>query len=1015
MKRFLWYLMSAFLLVACFPDIGDLTPVDEGREGESVMVWFSVPDIPVGTPTKAITDPGDGKIGADVYLDPDAFYLAVCGSSQSIKYIRKAKYDPNQDRKIPVSSIQDYPISDWSGADSVTLHTFSVQLELDEKERTIHFLGNIDESQLIAGAPAYNILPGLLSYEQKQAYWQTVTVPHIRAERDDDGNPKYDENTPGFYKLDSEIAAMLQYIPLIRNYSTIQLVNGTDKNNPETQFELYSYAVVYQPKRGSVVPYRSNCDTLKKKFAFGYSEVTRFSGYERCSFTDLDEAFSYPGNLPATVELDKTIPDYTLFRNPDNVRVIKYEENDAATNAGRAFYVFERGVPTPMLEPTFIILRGKLNGVEDDPEHQDEQGYSYYRLDLMETKTIGNKSTSKYYPLYRNFRYKIELNRISSVGVSTPEAAANSSGVEDISADFSMRHLSDISNGITRLVVEPYMSQTFTSESTEELYVRFFDNIESATPNYEPNSVYVELEPTNGYDDFDHNIVTLYDDAGRPLSPQYSNYFPSADSETGIRTIRFKVREPLNETVTQKIKITGKPMNSDDKLRLYREVEITLQKRQTLTVVCDPKEVAPSKGKQVTVKITIPSGLPDSMFPLDFLIEAEDMSLSPDNNKDLSQAPANSKNGNNLPVRSGKSLSTKEKYQNTTTFQFIRTLTLEDYQLTPAGQSCTFESYFVTNCKHSATTIWVDNKYFVQNSDSFTNTVEPTGHFYIMAEEDDCEVKVRQSGMEYKIVGSDGVDKTDWGNYDPNKTKITLQKHESMLLSGNQTSWNGSDQAGPRIITNKRFSIGGNIASLIVGEDFLNSGADFTSSYTFIDFLKNSTNLVSAKDLIIPMEKTYTNCFKSMFDGCTNLEEGPALLPATSASESCYRNMFKDCSSLKRGPVIKADSYNKNNSFQQMFLNCRSLEYIYLAVSSYSEAAFKKSGEPEWACVKENGVEVGTETAGVIWLNPSLASTDEDDNRFLPEARKAILVPKYKDTDGNWHYWTIKWIGDPEN
>lgn len=1004
MKRILLYLVSAFLLTACIPDLGNLPQVEEGRVGESVTVWFSVPDIPVGTPTKSIEDPGEGKIGGSTYLDPDRFYLAVCGSSQSIKYIRKAKYDPTQDRTIAVADIPNYPLTDRSGDDQVTLHTFSVQLELDEKERTIHFLGNIDENQLMAGGFAYDILPGLLSYEGKQAYWQSVTIPHIVPERDDNGNPKYDDQ--GYYVLDKDVAEMLEYVPLIRNYATIQVINGTDQTNPETRFELFSYAVVYQPTRGAVVPFRSNCDDLKEKFSFGFKDVTHFSGFERCSFQDLDNVLSYPGNLPATVAIDKTIPDVDLFRDPDNVRVIKYEENNPEVNAGRAFYIYERGVPTSLLEPTFIILRGKLYGAEPDPEHQDEQGYSYYRLDLMETKTIDNKSVSKYYPLYRNFRYCIELNRISSVGVATPEAAANSSGIEDISADFSMRHLSDISNGITRLVVEPYMAQTFTGESMQELYVRFFDNIESATPNYEPNSVYVELEPTNGYEDFEHNIITLYDDAGRPLSPQYSNYFPSAESGTGIRTIRFKVREPLEETLTQKIKITGRPMGSDEKLRLYREVEITLQNRQTMTVVCDPREVAPAKGKQVTVKITIPSGLPDSMFPLDFLIEAEDMSLSPDNNKDLSQAPANSKNGNNLPVRSGKSLSTTDKFKNTATFQFVRTLTLEDYQLTPSGQSCTFESYFVTNRKDSATKVWVDNKYFVKASDSFTNTVVPTNHFYIKAEEDGCVVKVNNSGLSCKKTTAEG--EGEWMSY-ASGTAITLDKNETLSICGYQSSWKG-----PGKITGSRsYSIGGNIASLIVGDSYEEYGSDI-SSYTFLDFLKNDKQLVSAEDLIIPMEKTYENCFKSMFDGCSNLEEGPALLPALTVANASYRNMFKDCSSLKKSPVIRAQNYS-STAFQQMFLNCKSLEYIYLAVPSFTQSAFRKTDgtEPTWVCVKEGNDEVGTETAGVIWLNPSLRNNTEGDD--LTDDRKAILVPKYKDTQGEWHYWTVKWIGiDPE-
>ena len=689
MRRLFAYLTAILLACSCLTEreqdyyAGDIVP-----EGSPVTITFSVPDINVALSTKTLS--GDtGDITSTPYLDPDMLYVVVCGHSQSIKYIRKAQFiGETPDFTIPED---EYPLSE--GDRKVTLYTFSVQLEVSDSDRTVHFLGNLDENQLITGSYAHQTLPALLSYNNKQAYWQRVSVPKIKAKIDPETKMAM-VNDDGSFVPDDDTQALFQYIPLIRNYAKIRVTDETEN------FILHSYAVIAYPQQGTIVPCRFNSANNYDRFDFNPAEGYRFSGYEKCSFDELDQVVGYTGNLPSGVSLNSDIPPASEFLDPTgSTRVLLYDDNNTDTG----FYVYERGIPTENLDPTFIIICGKF---------EDDDNYYYYRLDLMETRIEGTQTVSRYYPIYRNFRYNIQVHRISSAGLLTPQAAAISSGVEDISADFSMRHLADISNGTTRRVVEPFMTRTYSGPAKDgyyELYARFFDSIYSDVPNTEAVSVRVELEPMA---DGSSDILILYDGNGNPL-PSRGFFFPEASTVggiEGIRIIRFNTTAPRENTETQKIKITGHKTGNHQDLRLYREVEITLQKKQPLTVTC-PDTVMPITGVPLTVGITIPSELPQSMFPLDFIVEPEARTLTPDTSYDV-----------NIPVGFGPSIATTESaYTNTPTFYFIRTLTWEEYtDLAISEGQRTFYCYFKSNQAISATTIWVYNEFFNKDRKSFS-------------------------------------------------------------------------------------------------------------------------------------------------------------------------------------------------------------------------------------------------------------------------------------------------------
>jgi hypothetical protein len=930
MRRLIAYLIAIILAVSCTAELEQRERVvGASLEGAPVTITFSVPDVPVLSGTKSLSG-ADGNITGTPYLDPDMMYMVVCGGSQSIKYIRKATLvDTIENYEIPENI---YPLSE--GDRHVTLYRFKVQLELSDFARTIHILGNVDENQLITGSYSYQSLPNMLSFDNKQAYWQKLVVPHIKAKIDPGTQEPIFQN--GSYVPDDETLGFFQNIPLIRNFAKIQVTNASDN------FQLHSYAVIYYPERGSVVPYRSNESVAVNRFDFNPPSGYRFSGYERSTFEQLEDDINYPGNMPASVALSDVIPPASEFENPatSNGRVLQYDENDTENG----FYIYERGVPTDKIGPTFIIVCGKF---------EDDDNWYYYRLDLMESKVEDTQTVSKYYPIYRNFRYNIQLHRISSEGVHTPELAAVSSGAEDISADVSMRHLSDISNGTTRLVVEPFMTRTYSGPAEGgyyELYARFFNNVNSDVPNLNIAAVRVELEPMeDGSDD----ILILYDGNGNRV-PTRGFFFPEATTVggvEGIRTIRFNTVDPLDETKTQKIKITGHNPGSHQDLRLYREVEITLQKKQTMTVSCtDP--VPMTTNTTIDVEISIPSELPESMFPLDFIVEPESMTLTPD----VSMAI-------NLPVVSGQSIATTESaFKDSPAFFFIRTLTWEEYTGLSVSEGLRkFHCYFNPTRSQSATTIWVYNEYFTKASVSFENETapaRPTNHFYVLAI-DNCTVKPYHAG-EYKI------DDGEWISYTSNQVIAVAAGQKISFCVGSHASPAKSWNQGRFSCSGGRFEIGGNLASLVIGDSYETEGATLTGA-TFLDFLKANTNLIDAYNLEIPMLTVSENAYKSMFDSCTNLERGPQLLPATSLGKTCYRNMFYNCSKLENAPVLAAKKLAQG-CYQRMFYGCAKINYVkMLGTQNYRDDAFISDGT-NWCG--------GVASAGELWLDASIKDAE---------------------------------------
>lgn len=678
MSRRMGRITMAFLLLAsCLLQTGCLRePLEEETvssafpEGAPITLTFSVSKDDLNA---SLTR----SFGEESTLN--SLHLAVFGSSGYLKeYVEATDVTPSD---------TPYVYEDLDGVErSVEQYTFTVTLTMSDSPRIIHFIGNGPSTLPFGYADA--VLPSLLSERGEGAYWQMKHLDGIRARKstteyedehgvwvsrgdyiDIDGNKI--TNGKGYVPDDATAAAFTE-IPLIRNWSKIVVMSDTSED-PETHevndpfFTPYSYAVVNVPSRGTVVP---------------HSAVTGFvADYQSMGFEDLD-ALGYAANLPQGTVFDESVPSVEDFVNCTG--------GVSAVGAGGAVYLYERPVPTESIPPSYVIVYGHYRN-PDDLEHE---GDYFYKVDLM--------VDAEYYPVFRNFKYQVVIRKILSQGHYTPAAAVAAAGSADVSADINARHLSDISDGHGRLVIQPWMAHTFTENQTDNTLLHAFlmSDIYQETIDMNLSSVMVEKRPmSSGEEDL---ITDL------SIDP------PSSDAgSVGWRTIHFSTVGSSRSIRSQTIRITG----YHEFGRLYRDVVITIQPIQPMLLACSHQRISAVKGTEQTISISIPEGLSESMFPLLFEIEPEGKSLSPDGSKE----------NNNLPVVNGPSISENEGFAGKPSYHFVYTLSwdqyrsLETYQDDDDNNWRTFHCYFKTNRDESGTTVWVHNEYFSKTSVTFGN------------------------------------------------------------------------------------------------------------------------------------------------------------------------------------------------------------------------------------------------------------------------------------------------------
>ncbi len=427
---------------------------------------------------------------------------------------------------------------------------------------------------------------------------------------------------------DTETA--LTNIPLVRNFAKIEVATKQG-----CAFTLQSYAVINAPNKGSVA---------------AYSRTTgRFVDYLNKTTEDLRDDDKYDAFVPGDATLNSDITNLKL--------------NEITSRSPS--YIYER--ETPIANPVYILVYGQFGG-----------NNVYYRVDLRDDD--GN-----YFPLLRNFKYKVTINEVTHTGYSNPQDAANSVGSGDISSSIETEHLTNISDGEIRLTVD-YTSKVRVTDDNVALKYKL-EKLGEATLN--SVKITCEGEALRG-------IVV----DGQTVKEQTVNN-PQLNAWITLDV------DPAQIGAEQKTGTITIVATYNGDRTIQRKVTYTLRRPYEMDIKCVPEEIPYGINEKVKVNITIPDDLGSSMFPLEFNIEAQNLSITPDND--------------NLPVASG--LSTIPGV-NKSAFWFVKSLSKEEYDALPlVDGKRTFQCHFKANKRESATRVYVTNPYFVAYVDDILTSV----------------------------------------------------------------------------------------------------------------------------------------------------------------------------------------------------------------------------------------------------------------------------------------------------
>ena len=162
----------------------------------------------------------------------------------------------------------------------------------------------------------------------------------------------------------------------------------------------------------------------------------------------------------------------------------------------------------------------------------------------------------------------------------------------------------------------------------------------------------------------------------------------------------------------------------------------------------------------------------------------------------------------------------------------------------------------------------------------------------------------------------------DWtyGNH-TTELPVTLNTGEKMYFRNDTHLFSNSSLKYITFSPSVSSNVGGDIRTL---SNYLDVNSETTvQEYMFGNLFYNNEYIVNASNLRLPYTTLASDCYNSMFRGCSSLTTSPTL-PATTLANSCYYSMFYDCTSLTTAPELPATTI-ASQCYQFMFQNCSKL------------------------------------------------------------------------------------------
>jgi len=657
------YLLGLLALVGCSEqiDLDDATLRQSAEmEGKPVTVEFTV-NMPYAETTRS-SKMCEAPIGDDrietlyaIVFDENGLFL------ESVECQHGSVEDPKDPPYTPEEETGYYKTP------------FHVVLHASSKPRAVHLVANyVPQNLSVNGESA--IFDNMEVSNSTGAYWQRVYLDKGIKLSETDETLASDETLDYF-----------RNIPLVRNFLKVNIANSATEH-----FTLTGYYVFHRPSNGTVAAYNPNAtidssDPLSNSFAVYYN-MDEYKTPSTKSYSDLAEVQQYWGNEPDEIYYIDD-PDYLQDGSTD--AAFPFESPDDP------IFMYERNISKTTKSPSFIIFKGIYG--EDTEE-------TYYKADFVYPDTIEEgevaTATNTYYHLLRNFNYTLKISKVESSGRKTIYDAVNGQAMNNFSVTSETKELTNIGSENARLFVT-FTDELFTATEagtkitlgykhlsyTKDGSTGSVDNKVKGKDATDSDTAYVAITGTT-------NGKVLDDNYPYTLTDSYTSGIITDDTD-GYRYLTLTLGEPPTSGILkQTITITSST-------GLTREVTLEYSRPLTLSAT---KTVS---SDDVEVDFTIPAGLSERRFPLEFKIASSTKNIYPDvTHADFEEMPV--------------SVGSIDDESGTTTygdFYYTRTITYEEYKAAAnKNGSKTFACYFKkTDTSASEGTIYVKGGSYFAN------------------------------------------------------------------------------------------------------------------------------------------------------------------------------------------------------------------------------------------------------------------------------------------------------------
>ena len=183
---------------------------------------------------------------------------------------------------------------------------------------------------------------------------------------------------------------------------------------------------------------------------------------------------------------------------------------------------------------------------------------------------------------------------------------------------------------------------------------------------------------------------------------------------------------------------------------------------------------------------------------------------------------------------------------------------------------------------------------------------------------------------------------TTWTNLASNTNSPTVSAGSKIMWKKTFSSSSGTFGVG-RFSSTGRFTVEGNIMSIVYGDNFVDQTSLSGKNYAFRYLFSGCTGITSVENLVLPATTLSTYCYSSMFYGCDGLTSVPSdFLPATTLADHCYYYMFSNCAELRTLPLLPATSL-ATFCYGEMFNSCFSITSVpsnYLSASTMANSCY---------------------------------------------------------------------------